>query len=212
MCFSAPASFISATILGTIGVLTLKQAPNRASYILASFPLFFGIQQLIEGIMWLYLSGVLFDSAPSCLSYMFLFYADVLWPILVPLSVFLIEPHNIRKKIILPFLLIGLGVSIHLFYVINTGIITSEIQGHNIRYHLFNANIFEYIKWIYLFVVTTPFLLSSYKWVVIFGVGVIAAFILTDYFAKETYISVWCFCAAALSSILYLHFRQQKKL
>lgn len=53
MCFSAAASFIAGVSLTTIGVVTLKKARNRAEIPFASIPLLFGIQQLIEGTLWL---------------------------------------------------------------------------------------------------------------------------------------------------------------
>ena len=53
MCFSAPVSFAAAALLIPAGVYTLRIAwqSDRRLLGLAAFPLFFGIQQLIEGLL-----------------------------------------------------------------------------------------------------------------------------------------------------------------
>jgi hypothetical protein len=52
MCFSALASFTAAAGLLGIGTVTVRRAgAARAAY--AAIPLLFGIQQLLEGMLWL---------------------------------------------------------------------------------------------------------------------------------------------------------------
>lgn len=53
MCFSATASFAAGAGLLVVGAITLRQARRRAEMPFAAIPLLFGIQQLIEGALWL---------------------------------------------------------------------------------------------------------------------------------------------------------------
>jgi len=53
MCFSATASFVAGTSLSAIGVATIRKAERRSELPFAMIPLLFGIQQLVEGIIWL---------------------------------------------------------------------------------------------------------------------------------------------------------------
>ena len=53
MCFSASASFIAGTTLCAVGVATIKRTEARSELPLAMIPLMFGVQQLIEGVVWL---------------------------------------------------------------------------------------------------------------------------------------------------------------
>jgi hypothetical protein len=53
MCFSASASFIAGTSLSVIGVAAIRRTRARTELPFAMIPLLFGIQQLIEGVIWL---------------------------------------------------------------------------------------------------------------------------------------------------------------
>ena len=86
MCFSAQASFITGVGLLGLGALTIKRVRTRRELPYALIPLLFGIQQLLEGMLWLTFT----KSAPALntwLTYLYLLFANVLWPIYVPLAV-----------------------------------------------------------------------------------------------------------------------------
>jgi hypothetical protein len=53
MCFSAEASFAGGIIITSIGVATITKVHKPSQLLFASIPLFFGIQQIVEGILWL---------------------------------------------------------------------------------------------------------------------------------------------------------------
>lgn len=211
MCFSASASFTSAALLSVTGIFTLRIVKDKCDYVLASFPFLFAVQQFIEGVIWLYFSGQLPGIMPYSLGYLYLLYAFVIWPFLVPLSVILIEPHKMRRRGMSVLLLIGASCALYLLYAISIGTVTLDIYEHHIRYGLLDIHVYEFTEWVYLLVVTTSFFLSSHKWIVIFGVCVSVAFVIVDHFARETYFSVWCFFAALLSLIICVHILQKNK-
>jgi len=81
MCFSAQASFTAAAFIGTIGVVTIARAkkPMRA---LAITPLFFALQQALEGIVWLTMDvGDSTSLLHKASMYTFLVFATMIWPV-----------------------------------------------------------------------------------------------------------------------------------
>jgi hypothetical protein len=112
MCFSAPASFIAGSVLSAAGVVTVKKAKKRGELPFAFIPLIFGIQQLTEGIVWISFSIPLVNLVAT---YIFLFIANVFWPMYVPISIFLLEKNKRRKRTLAIFFLIGSAVGAYLF-------------------------------------------------------------------------------------------------
>ena len=80
MCFSATASFVAGTSLSVIGVATLTQAKRKTEIPFAMIPLLFGIQQLVEGVIWL----TFVQDAPllkQTMTYVYSGFSHVLWQI-----------------------------------------------------------------------------------------------------------------------------------
>src|SRR5687768_18398485 len=96
MCFSATASFGAGIVLSTIGIATIKKAQRREQLAFAAIPLLFAVQQFSEGFVWVGLqnSNALMASAGT---YVFLFFAQVLWPFWVPWSVMILEKKETRR-------------------------------------------------------------------------------------------------------------------
>ena len=53
MCFSPEASFAGGLIISSIGIATVTKVYKSSQLLFAAIPLFFGIQQFIEGALWL---------------------------------------------------------------------------------------------------------------------------------------------------------------
>ena len=53
MCFSETASFLAGTGLSVLGVATLRATQRRSEIPFAAIPLMFGLQQMVEGALWL---------------------------------------------------------------------------------------------------------------------------------------------------------------
>src|SRR5487761_2483161 len=129
MCFSATASFIAGISLTGMGIATVKMTQRKAELPFAMIPLLFGIQQLIEGMLWLsfeYEAHLL----NVVMTYLFVFFSHVLWPIFMPLSIGMVETVPWRKKVILVFQITGWSVGLYLLYFIVMHPITSEIKVH----------------------------------------------------------------------------------
>ncbi|HBW58437.1 MAG TPA: hypothetical protein DEF27_11800 [Oscillatoriales bacterium UBA8482] len=215
MCFSATASFTASFSLSVLGTATLTQMTSKKQLLLASFPLLFAIQQFFEGIVWLNLED---KSSPLYFLgiYVFLVFATGFWLILCPLSVYLLEDHPGRKKTILGITAIGTILGIYLV----SCVVRQEVMATNNLGNLFyNLNLlynfkfpwfYDICKYLYLLVIIVPFLISSQRFLALFGILIILSFILADRFYQATFISVWCFLAAVISSVLLFIFLNWK--
>jgi len=205
MCFSAEASFVASGTLAATSVAIARLPKEKAGVPLSLFPAIFAAHQFIEGVIWLNHDGVLPDTYEAAAVYAYALIAYVLWPILVPLSAYLLERDKRRRGIMLVCQAVGLGVGLSLLvaFVRDGVVVTADCC--SLSYYV-NAPFMLTAP--YLVAVAVPFLASSRKSLVLFGAGVAAscaaALIATS---AATFPSVWCFFAALLSAGLYLHFR-----
>jgi hypothetical protein len=65
----------------------------------ASIPLIFGVQQIAEGILWLTLPNSEYLTIQKIFTYVYLFFAQIVWPIWVPIAILLLEKEATRKNI-----------------------------------------------------------------------------------------------------------------
>ncbi|WRH68033.1 MAG: DUF6629 family protein [Planktothrix sp. GU0601_MAG3] len=207
MCFSATASFTASFSLSVLGIATLKQTTSKKQLLLATFPLLFATQQFFEGLVWLNLER---QSSPLYFIgiYIFLVFATGLWLIFCPLSVYLLEDHPFRQKIILGIAVIGAILGLYLVScVVRQKVMVTNDLGNlfynlNLLYDFKFAFFYDIGKYLYLLVITVPFMISSQKFLALFGIFIMLSFILADQFYQATFISVWCFFAAVISSVL----------
>jgi hypothetical protein len=58
MCFSAGASFAGGVIITGIGVAAFREVHKPSQLVFAIIPVFFGVQQFVEGFLWLTLPDI----------------------------------------------------------------------------------------------------------------------------------------------------------
>ena len=100
MCFSAGASFASGIIISSVGIATIKKIQNPKQIVFASIPLILGIHQIVEGFLWLALQYPTFSEIQKLSSYLFLIIAQIIWPLLMPISVLAMENNLAKKKLL----------------------------------------------------------------------------------------------------------------
>ena len=204
MCFSATASFTAGTALLAVGVVTLKKAGFRAELAYAAIPLLFGVQQLIEGLVWLSFGSDVPRLNPA-VTIVYSLFSHVLWPIYVPLAVLLLEPVRWRRKVLAAFLTAGAAVGLYLLVNMFRFPIESRPAGGHIEYlspHFYIVAVMAG----YFAATCTSMLFSSYKLVNVFGAAALLSFGLSYAVYRQWFISVWCFFAAVLSVIVLLYF------
>lgn len=212
MCFSAEASFIAGAVLTTAGAISIKKAGTRSQLPFAGIPLLFGIQQFTEGFLWLALlyPGFAFLQQPT--TYLFLIFAQVVWPSWVPFSILMLEEDKKRKKILSIMLATGLLVSAYLAFRLIIRDVTAEITDHHIYYDFgYSASIIRSFGIMYFIAtVVTPFLSTVKKmWAISFTI--LPSYIIAKMYFENYVISVWCFLAAVISIWIYMIIRDLNK-
>jgi hypothetical protein len=208
MCFSAPASFIAGTALTAVGVVTLRKTKKKSEIPFAMIPLLFGIQQIVEGFVWLSFAWHA-TVLNSVMTYIFSLFAFVVWPIYVPFAIGLLETVPWRKKALYVFQFLGLIVGLYLLYSHTVSLVTSEIINKSIVYG--NSHFFTYGVMMFYFAATTiSCFFSSKKIINVFGVSVFIAAAAAMWTYTFSFVSVWCFFAALMSVIVLLYFIKSK--
>ncbi|WP_236728659.1 DUF6629 family protein [Methylobacterium sp. WSM2598] len=206
MCFSATASFTAGAALISLGAVTLARAQAWRQVPLAAIPLAFGLQQWVEGALWLRLETQTGGLITAALTHAFLAFAEVIWPVLIPISASLAEVDFRRRRFISLFIPYGLAVAAYLLFGMISSPYRANVLGHSIFYHSDFSRIAG-IEYIYLAGISIPLLLSSHRMIIMMGLVNVLILIGSKYFYPLTYISVWCFFAAVASILIYQHFR-----
>ncbi len=205
MCFSAQASFVTAGITGAIGIVALTRVSARREAPLAATPLLFALQQSIEGLLWLNLPLAPDGSLSTMLTFLYLFFAEAFWPLYVPIAVWLIEPSERRRLLMVVCLGVGAGVGTYLLWGIFRQPHLATILGGHIVYGTGYRQP-DSVGVAYLAATGLPLLLSSQRTVVVLGAIVLAGLVVAYAFYWEAFVSVWCFFAAAASIVILCHF------
>ena len=211
MCFSAEASFISSAVLTVGGIATLKQVREKTDLPFAAFPLIFAMHQFVEGCIWLTQA---YSSPPwleSILASIFPLIAYSLWATLVPYAIHRMEINAVRKKLLKVCLVVGIGVSLFFLYYIAKGPVSVKIVNNSIHYD-FYFSFFVLSQWAYGFAIILAALVSGHKIVNLFGIGLVITYNVGKIFYAATYPSVFCFLAACLSLIIYLHVKYGRQI
>jgi len=205
MCFSAEASFAASGVLAASSIAISQIPKDRASIPLSLFPAVFATHQFIEGILWLNQDGVLPDTYQSVAVHAYALIAFVLWPIFVPFAAYLIEAERRRRILILICQAVGLGVGLTLLLSFFRHPLQVSVDCCSLSYRVDAPDL---LIAPYLVAVAIPFLASSRRSLVLFGVGItLSCAVAAASASAATFPSVWCFFAAILSAGLYLHFR-----
>ncbi len=203
MCFSAEASIGSGLLLLAVGIATLMRMKDRRYIYFKLIPIFFGIQQLLEGIVWTTGND---PHSPLALfgKYGFLFFAFIVWPFLIPWSLLNIESDKKRRQIIMIMLAIGTTVSAKLLWEMIQYPITATISCHHVQYIVEgygNHGLWNFI--FYLIATITPFFVVRKPIMPFLGTAMIISVLIAGYCYTICFTSVWCFFAALLSFFVY---------
>ncbi|MBA3957609.1 MAG: hypothetical protein H0X51_04330 [Parachlamydiaceae bacterium] len=216
MCFSATASFTTAIVLTVTGYFTLRTIKNRRQLMLALIPFLFAAQQSIEGIFWLTSSDPTeFEHTVATGKYFYLFFAFIVWPMWIPLSLLCMEENRRPFYWLTAFSVIGtlysLTLIVLLFFIWPSQSISVAVVNQSIQYD-FPFSDKQALTLIYLIPTVVSPLFSTYKWIWILGIAnAIGCYIALSIYANS-FVSVWCFFAAWVSICLYFILRNSKPL
>ena len=205
MCFSPEASFIAGGTLSAMGIATVRNTRHPSELPFAMIPVLLGIQQLIEGVIWL----TFHRDAPllqQAMTYLYAGFAYVVWPIYAPFALAMLEQTRWRKRVILAFMAAGIVVGLFLLNNILSGPLTAAVVGRHIVY---SAPSFTWalVPVLYLGATCVSGFFSSHAFVRMFGGLALLAAIIAYVIHVKALVSVWCFFAAVLSLLIYCHLR-----
>jgi hypothetical protein len=207
VCFSAQADLVAGVVIGAVGLDGLRHVRRPAERPLAALPVVLAAHQLIETIVWW---GPHFPHAVwRGAVWLYLAIAFGAVPVLVPIAVGALEPVANRRRV-QKFTLVGAAVAVVLMWAVVRGPIVVTIEAHQIDYRV---NLWHggAIVAIYLIATTGSMLLSSLRYVRLFGaVNLVAAGALA-WLNDEGFISLWCVWAAVTSLGIAIHLRREER-
>jgi hypothetical protein len=183
-----------------------------------SFPLLFGLQQGLEGLLWLDLAcGVTSQTAgvgqgPAL---GFLFFAYVVWPSLVPLAAWRVEDRPRRRRLFAVAAVLGglLGGSLYIPLIVDPDWLQVMVLQGSILYHprlIYDPHVSrEVVRAVYALIVALPLVGASNAGVRRFGMLILGSVILTALAFGYAFVSIWCFFAALLSAYLAIRLPKQ---
>ena len=201
MCFSAEADFVSGAVIGAIGVATLSQVDKRRQIPLAALPLAFAAHQFTEGFVWRELDGgATHVTGPAV--YVYLLFAWVLLPVIVPLAVMALEPPGRARRRIAGFVAIGAVASAYLSVALISGDVSAHSGGHVVLYG--GAGRYaDAATALYIVATCGAPLLSRYRNIVWFGITNLFAVGAIATVQAEGLTSIWCSWAAVVSVLIF---------
>lgn len=210
MCFSVTASYTAGAVLIGMGGVTLGLVRDRRELAYAAIPLLFGVQQISEGLVWSF-SGSDQVWLAVLASTVFSVFSHVIWPAYIPIATWLMEPRPQRRRALGAITVVGGLVALYLLYSMIVVPITARISGGHVEYlspHYYAAMTMTG----YLLATAVCLMVSSLRWVRVFGLlaGLSFAFAYAVY--STWFISVWCFFAALMSVVVLAHFLPERQL
>lgn len=211
MCFSAAASFSSAVLLIPAGLYCAKKAMglSKPYWVIGLLPLLFGIQQILEGLVWLALAS--HDPQAIRLSALgFMAFSHLFWLFWIPLASYVLETRGLKKTVFLALAVLGglYGASMYLPLIVHADWLSVTQIQHSISYDA--VLIYDdylpriVVRALYAAIVLTALLFSSDRNIRIFGFIIATSVAIATVFFGYAFISVWCYFAAVLS--LYILF------
>ena len=203
MCFSAEASFGASAVLGTIGVIALRKTTHPNQNLFAAIPIFFALQQLSEGFVWLSFMIPKWEPYRLLFASVFLVFALLVWPVWVPLSVWLLEQKNRFRKLLLALVLFGFSFALLVGFFLFSHSVFPEILNHHIHYQLgFKNELAKGASLFYFIPTILPPLFSPKKPVKLVGIFLLVSYLFSQFYFPQAVVSVWCFLAAFVSLLV----------
>lgn len=204
MCFSPEASFAGGIIISAAGIITIRKIHKPSQILFASIPLFFGFQQIAEGFVWLTLPLPDYILIQRIFVYTFMVTAQVIWPVMIPLSVLFMEESKKKKKILVYLLATGILLGAYYSFCLIYFHVHPQIEGFHIVYHTdFPESLAIIATLIYFIATIPPLFISSVKRTHLLAILMTLSCIVTVIFFKQYLTSVWCFFAALISGVIY---------
>ena len=207
MCFSPTGDLVGGAVVVGIGLDACLHLKERSEYVaIAALPIALGLHQIDETFVWWWLQGHVSRGVGEAAMWIYLLFALVVLPTLVPAMVYFFTPKLSQRWRITPFIGLGLVVSAILLEAMMAG----NPQARLGTYHLaYTIGLQHGVAIIGLYIVATcgPMLASGFRPMVWFGSANLAAVIALALLCANGFTSLWCFYAALVGGAIALHLR-----
>lgn len=203
MCLSATVSFTASVLLAAGGAAIVVKAVRRNwRYLpIGLMPLFAGIQQFMEGGVWVGVnSGDHFTMVWGAMG--FIFFTWFMWPFWIPFAVWVLEPPGSRRR---PWFLamtgvgLVLGLLLYIPHGFGTDWLVVTVNRNSLAYE--NSMLLDQFlpRWLtyalYVVLIVAPPALSRYRHMRHFALTVMAVVVLDVTLLRYAYISFFCLLA-----------------
>ena len=200
MCFSPSVSFGASAVLGGVGAISFIYSSTTSQKVLSGIPVLFAIQQFMEGVLWMSLLHPSWAPWEKPAIYGFLIFAQMVWPVYVPLSILMFESNPVRKRLISILTFIGIALAGYLGFCLYNYPVSVVAGMHHIKYELGFALAHKwYFGLLYFLPTILSPLFSSHKTLHWLGYLFLASYVLARILLFYFIISVWCFFGAVIS-------------
>jgi hypothetical protein len=210
MCFSPEGDLVGGVLVVSIGIDACLHLKQRVEYApLAVLPIILGLHQIDETFVWWWLQGHVSRTVGIAAMWIYLLFALVILPTLVPALVYLFFGRSRRRWRVAPFIVLGAVVSAILLEAMVVGDPIVRLGTYHLAYTI---GLRHGIAVIGLYIVATcgPFLVSGFRPMVWFGVVNLIAVVILALLCASGFTSLWCFYAALVSGAVALHLRYSK--
>jgi hypothetical protein len=207
MCFSAEADVVAGLVVTAIGVDALRQVRRPAERPLGALPVLLGAHLLVEAVVWQGLTGDVSASVGRQAMWIYLAFALVVLPVLVPFAVAGIEPDPDRRQTMTRLGVVGgMLAGVYLIGLIQ-GPVDVRIEGSHLGYRL-GMDHGGLLAGIYAVVACAPPMLSSERRIAGFGLANLVAVVALVWIESSALTSLWCAWAAVTSVAIAAHLRR----
>lgn len=207
MCFSPQGDLAGGAVVMAIGIDACRHLHGRREYrMLAVVPLLLGAHQVDETFVWWGLQGHVPRAVGSVAMWIYLVFALVVLPVLVPSVVLALERTRRRRLRIAPFVVLGVVVAAILLAALVRGHPVAHLGAYHIAYSI-GLNDGVFVVGCYVLATCGSMLASSSRDIVWFGAANAVAAVILARLCADGFTSLWCFYAALVSGAIALRLR-----
>jgi Family of unknown function (DUF6629) len=207
VCFSASADLVGGVVIGAIGIDVMHHLDGRRRYtLLASLPFLLALHQFDEAFVWWGLQGHVSASVGHIATWIYLTFAFVVLPVLVPVAILLVEPEGRRRLTMVPFVALGVVVAGVLLSAMLRGPVTAELGHYYIAYST-DLHAGGFVVMLYVIATCGALILSGVDDLARYGVVNLIAVVLLARLTIDGFASLWCAWAAISSAAFAVHLR-----
>jgi hypothetical protein len=209
MCFSPVGDLVGGAVVVAIGVDACRHVKGRSENLaIAALPLLLGLHQIDETFVWWGLQGKVPANVGHVAMWIYLLFALVALPVIVPVMLAYFEPSKRRRWRYVPFIILGLAVGGIILEAMLVGNPVATLGLYHIAYSIGLQHGIVIIG--FYIVATCGSMLVSGNWLLMwFGATNLVAVIVLALLCANGFTSLWCFYAALVSGAIAIHLRMK---